>query len=96
MYKLMLIEDDLQLSRLIQENLERYGYSVCQPENFTNIVEEFMRMNQDLVLLDLAGCLGILFLFAKKRNQRLSKTSLQSRFLSKFYVDRRTKGESNT
>lgn len=53
MYKLMLIEDDLQLSKLIQENLERYGYLVYQPGDFRNIVEEFTRMKPDLVLLDI-------------------------------------------
>ena len=53
MYKLMLIEDDVQLSKLIQENLERYGYAVYQPNNFMNIVDEFMRIKPDLVLLDI-------------------------------------------
>lgn len=53
MYKLMLIEDDLQLSTLIQENLERHGYKVYQPGNFLNIVDEFTRMKPDLVLLDI-------------------------------------------
>jgi DNA-binding response OmpR family regulator len=53
LYKLMLIEDDAQLSKLIQESLERYGYDVHQPENFTNIVEEFTKIKPDLVLLDI-------------------------------------------
>ncbi|WP_374723211.1 hypothetical protein [Peribacillus tepidiphilus] len=41
MYKLLLIEDDTQLSKLIQENLERYGYVVHQPKNLSNLLEEF-------------------------------------------------------
>lgn len=53
MYTLMLIEDDTQLSELIQDYMERYGYTVHQPENFTNIIEEFTRIQPDLVLLDL-------------------------------------------
>jgi DNA-binding response OmpR family regulator len=53
MYKLFLIEDDTKLSELIQDNLERYGYIVYQPESFMNIVEEFTRINPDLVLLDI-------------------------------------------
>jgi len=53
MYKLMLIEDDTQLSKLIQESLERYGYIVHQPENFINIVEDFTKIKPDLVLLDI-------------------------------------------
>ncbi|PAV28221.1 DNA-binding response regulator [Virgibacillus profundi] len=53
MYKLMLIEDDTQLNDLIRGNLERYGYEVHQPDNFSNIVEEFSRIKPDLVLLDI-------------------------------------------
>ncbi|MCH1625736.1 response regulator transcription factor [Ferdinandcohnia quinoae] len=53
MYSLMLIEDDPQLSELIKDNLERYGYVVHRPENFTNIIEEFARIKPDLVLLDI-------------------------------------------
>ncbi|WP_204524761.1 response regulator [Litchfieldia alkalitelluris] len=48
MYKIMLIEDDLQLSELIQENLDRYGYKVMQPTDFTNIIDEFV--NHSLIL----------------------------------------------
>lgn len=53
MYKLMLIEDDVELSNLIREYLERYGYDVYQPNTFFKIVEEFKKVNPDLVLLDI-------------------------------------------
>ncbi|MCC3359469.1 response regulator transcription factor [Bacillus sp. REN16] len=53
MYKLMLIEDDKELSKLIQENLERYGYNVFQPDSFLEIVDEFTRIEPNLVLLDI-------------------------------------------
>ena len=49
----MLIEDDVQLSILIQEHLERYGYQVYQPESFLNIEEEFKNIQPDSVLLDI-------------------------------------------
>lgn len=52
-YKVMLIEDDLQLSKLIQDNLERYGYTVYKPKNFYNIVDEFINIKPELVLLDI-------------------------------------------
>ncbi|MFJ3390087.1 hypothetical protein [Lysinibacillus sp. NPDC086135] len=39
MYKLMHIEDDTELSALIQENLERYGYTVVQLKDFFDIDE---------------------------------------------------------
>lgn len=53
MYKLMLVEDDPQLSEIIKENLERYGFDVHRPVDFTNIIEEFAKINPDLVLLDI-------------------------------------------
>lgn len=53
MYKILLIEDDVQLSKLIQENLERYGFVVYQPEQFSNIVNEFLKIKPDLILLDI-------------------------------------------
>ncbi len=49
----MLIEDDTQLSLLIQEHLERFGYQVFQPESFLNIEETFKKIQPDLVLLDI-------------------------------------------
>lgn len=53
MYKIMLIEDDPNLSGLIKENLERYGYTVEVPNQFSNIIEEFAQINPDLVILDI-------------------------------------------
>jgi DNA-binding response OmpR family regulator len=53
MYKIMLVEDDLQLSGLIQENLERYGYEVVLPQHFAKIEDEFLIIKPDLVLLDI-------------------------------------------
>jgi DNA-binding response OmpR family regulator len=53
MYRVMLIEDDHQLCGLIKENLERYGYEVILPKNFSNIEEEFLTINPNLVLLDI-------------------------------------------
>lgn len=53
MYKIMLVEDDVQLSTLIQEYLERYGYQVVQPVNLLEVVDEFKRIQPDLVLLDI-------------------------------------------
>lgn len=53
MYKILLIEDDKQLSELIAEYLERYGYTVIQPNHFFHIEEEFKTIQPDLVLLDI-------------------------------------------
>lgn len=53
MYKIFLIEDDVQLGELIHDHLERYGYVVYQPKSFMHIVEEFAEVQPDLVLLDI-------------------------------------------
>lgn len=53
MYKIMLIEDDAQLCELVKENLERYGYEVELPVHFSKIDEEFVKINPNLVLLDI-------------------------------------------
>ncbi|TQR29096.1 response regulator transcription factor [Lysinibacillus sphaericus] len=45
MYKLMHIEDDTELSALIQENLERYGYTVVQLKDFFDIDENASYLN---------------------------------------------------
>ncbi|MFE7064703.1 response regulator transcription factor [Sutcliffiella sp. NPDC057660] len=53
MHRLMLIEDDGQLSELISGHLGRYGYEVHAPTDFRNIVSEFTAVQPDLVLLDI-------------------------------------------
>ncbi|MET3505707.1 hypothetical protein ABMB67_001797 [Halalkalibacter oceani] len=44
MYKVMLIEDDVQLSELVQDKLERYGYDVYQPNDFMKVEEAFVEI----------------------------------------------------
>lgn len=53
MYKIMIIEDDKQLSSLMRECLERYRYTVYEQTNFHEIVEDFLQIKPDLVLLDI-------------------------------------------
>ncbi|WP_223702136.1 response regulator transcription factor [Sutcliffiella deserti] len=53
MHRLMLVEDDTQLSELICAHLERYGYEVHLPTDFQNVPEEFSKIQPDLVLLDI-------------------------------------------
>ncbi|MGD6873476.1 response regulator transcription factor [Sutcliffiella horikoshii] len=53
MHKIMLIEDDRQLSELIGEHLERYGYKIHKPTDFQHIMESFAKVQPDLVLLDI-------------------------------------------
>lgn len=53
MYKIMLIEDDKVISDLTKEYLERYEYEVCQQLDFKNILDDFINVKPDLVLLDI-------------------------------------------
>lgn len=53
MYTIMLIEDDLSLSNSMKESLERYTYKVMEPADFKSILQEFITMQPDLVLLDI-------------------------------------------
>jgi DNA-binding response OmpR family regulator len=53
MYKVMLIEDDMELASLIKECLEKYKYSVYEQKDFNSILEHFKEIQPDLVLLDI-------------------------------------------
>ena len=53
MYKILLIEDDLSLSKNISINIEKWDYEIKTIENFQNILEEFIEYKPDLVLLDI-------------------------------------------
>lgn len=53
MYRIFLIEDDIELSNTLAESLGYYGYTVIQPSNFRTIVEQFSQVQPDLVLLDI-------------------------------------------
>lgn len=53
MYKLMLIEDDIKLSSIIKNYIEKYGYSVFEQKNFNNIEEDFDKLNPHIVILDI-------------------------------------------
>lgn len=53
MYKVMLIEDDMELTSLIKDYLEKYDYSVHEQTDFNSILEDFEKIQPDLVLLDI-------------------------------------------
>ncbi|MCC0632628.1 MULTISPECIES: response regulator transcription factor [unclassified Clostridioides] len=52
MYKILLIEDDIDLSKEIALALERWGFKVEVIDNFELILEEFIDKKPDVVLLD--------------------------------------------
>ena len=53
MYRIFIIEDDEIIANLLKKNLCSWGYEVSCAEDFSNIIQEFARLNPQLVLLDL-------------------------------------------
>lgn len=52
MKKILLIEDDFTLNKLIKDYIEKYDYAVSIIEDFTSIEDEFLSVKPDLILLD--------------------------------------------
>lgn len=53
MYKILIIEDDIKLTELIKEYLEKYGYDVAAIENFINVEDDIKSLKPNLILLDI-------------------------------------------
>ncbi|WP_130806388.1 response regulator transcription factor [Senegalia massiliensis] len=54
MYKIMIVEDDMTISKLISKHLEKWNYKTKYIEDFNNVIEEFMSFEPQLVLLDIS------------------------------------------
>ncbi|MCR2044796.1 response regulator transcription factor [Anaerosalibacter massiliensis] len=53
MYKILVIEDDEKISKLIKDRLERYSYIVSIAKDYSDIKGEFIKEEPHLVLLDI-------------------------------------------
>ncbi|APU71899.1 DNA-binding response regulator [Companilactobacillus crustorum] len=53
MAKIMIIEDDVSISKLISENLEKWQMDSYITKDFNNIIDQFNEYKPDLVLLDI-------------------------------------------
>ncbi|WP_125587766.1 response regulator transcription factor [Companilactobacillus jidongensis] len=53
MAKIMIVEDDQSIAKLISENLEKWQIDTHVIEDFNNVMEEFNDYKPDLVLLDI-------------------------------------------
>lgn len=53
MYRIYIVEDDETIANLLQKNLNSWGYDVFCAEDFSSILQEFVRREPQLVLLDL-------------------------------------------
>ena len=53
MYRIFIIEDDEIIANLLKKNLCSWGYDVSCAQDFSTIIQEFARLDPQLVLLDL-------------------------------------------
>ncbi|WP_055666159.1 response regulator transcription factor [Desnuesiella massiliensis] len=51
-YKIYIVEDDLSISTLLQEYIDKYGFETRAADNFEDIMIGFNEFNPNLVLLD--------------------------------------------
>ncbi|MDB0439413.1 response regulator [Clostridioides difficile] len=51
-HKIYIVEDDISISTLLKDYIEKYGFEVMVEENFDNIITTFENFKPDLVLLD--------------------------------------------
>ena len=53
MYKILIVDDDLIISREIKKALDNWGYETKITEDFKNVLNEFIEFKADIVLLDI-------------------------------------------
>ena len=53
MYKIMIIEDDITIAKVVAEHLKKWDYEVYYVTDFKNILQQFIDFNPQLVLLDI-------------------------------------------
>lgn len=51
-HKIYIVEDDISISTLLKDYIEKYGFEVVVEENFDDIIVTFEKIKPDLVLLD--------------------------------------------
>lgn len=53
MYKILLVEDDKNIGKLILKALEEWNFEGYIPQDFNNILDEFVKINPHLILMDI-------------------------------------------
>ena len=51
--RIYIIEDDISISTLLKDYIDRYGFEGVIVKNFNNIIEEFEECKPSLILLDI-------------------------------------------
>lgn len=54
MYKILIVEDDGVIAGVVREYLSRWGYEVRCVEDFSKVLEDFIKYEPQLVLMDVA------------------------------------------
>lgn len=52
MYKIMIVEDEEKIRDILKKSLEKWSFEVYAVEDFNSIFEEFVRLEPQLVLMD--------------------------------------------
>lgn len=53
MYKIMVVEDDVTIAKLIKEHLCKWSYNVVFVEDFKNIITQVVHFDPQLILMDI-------------------------------------------
>ncbi|HBK85035.1 MAG TPA: DNA-binding response regulator, partial [Firmicutes bacterium] len=53
MFRVLIVEDDEQIASIIASELTRYGYEPQRVANFAQVKLEFLRLQPDLVIMDI-------------------------------------------
>ncbi|MEC1968630.1 response regulator transcription factor [Bacillus cereus] len=53
MHKIMIVEDDQKISKLLQSHISKYGYEGVITEDFEHVLIQFEDIKPDLILLDI-------------------------------------------
>lgn len=51
-YKIMIVEDDISISTLLKEHIEKYGFKVKVVEDFEKVMQEFYEYKPHIMILD--------------------------------------------
>ena len=53
MYKILIVEDDMTIAKVLAAHLEKWGYETRCAENFKNIMNDFLDFEPQLLMLDI-------------------------------------------
>ena len=54
MFRIFLVEDDSAISQALQKHLSKWGFEVACASDFSNVLEELLHFDPQLVLLDIS------------------------------------------